>query len=69
VRNVGWKVWAVGGGRELQGGDPCSWQRTGQFWARTTEEALLGEETFWRNERPAPAVAAQPPHPGVQKLK
>ena len=29
----------------------CAVQRTGQFWARATEEALLGLDTFWRNRR------------------
>jgi len=31
---------------------PSPFQRTCQFWNPAGKEALLGLETFWRNERP-----------------
>ncbi len=34
-------------GRQAQ----CRFQRPGQFWSTIGDEALLGLETFWRNDR------------------
>ena len=31
--------------------DACAVQRTGQFWARAKEEALVGLEALWCTER------------------
>ncbi len=31
--------------------DPCRLKRSGRFWSVAGEQALLGLETFWRNER------------------
>jgi len=30
---------------------PCRFKQTGPFWSPAGDEALLGLDTFWRNER------------------
>ena len=47
--------------------DPCPFHRTGQFQAPTREDALLGLETLWRNERRPRLLPDSRPAKGSKK--